>query len=797
MTTDTLHRAFTKASVPMMIVDRAGHCVEANESLSKMLGLRRSALVRRSLDSLFKVENSSGATALVPEMLKKNSVQRTVRFNGKGKFSVSLVMKGFKLTDAYFLISLGPKEATEVSDLKLWRLDKSTMIVPEFFPLPSEDEGKEYQALFQQSPYGISIIQNDKIVLANPMFCKLLGYRSSEDVLGREMRQFLDEGSRMFFSLLEHRVFRGETIPSRFEIRMMRENGSAIDVETSFGLTGHKGAPAINLSVNDITDRKELEKRLMDSEGLLRNVINSMVDALVITDLQGKVLDVNDEFQRFTGFTRREAFGSEIPYPWVPEEDLRSYISWLEKLRVNNVLRDFDMTWLRKTEERVAVSLNTTLLRNSSGEPVLMVNIARDISEREASRAELSRQLQRLQVLYDLSSALTETFDTQEIARITYHQIGKVIPVDAFFIDLYDEPQKLLRPIFNVDVVDDTPVEMPVSPSPVPLDSTMASYKVINGRKPLLELRKTPHDKPGYLPFGKVERASASLMFVPMFSKVRTIGIMSVQSYTPNMYSADQLALLQSIANLVGIAIEKANLYQETIKKSEEIESRNKELDDFTYVVSHDLKEPLISVEGYAKMIKHEYLHLFDDVGKDYLESVIDSCSYMKKLIDDLLLLSRISKVAEKKVQVNLSNLIAEVLEELQFSVRERKAEIILQKDWPNIVGVDTHLRIVFRNLISNALKFCDKTAPRIEIGATATTESTTVFVRDNGIGIEEAYFDKIFLIFQRLHRKDEYEGAGAGLAIVKKIIELQGGRIWVESQSGKGSTFFFTIPTV
>lgn len=781
----------------MLIVDKVGHCVEANESIMKMLDLRRSVLLRRSLDSLFKAENSVGTTGLMTELVKKGLLQRIVRYDGKGKSSGSLTLKGTKLTDAFFLISLSPKEALEPTDTRLWKLDKSTMIIPEFFPLPSEDEGKEYQALFQHSPYGISIVQEDRIVLANPMFCKLLGYRSSEDVLGKEIRQFLDEGSRMFFSLMEHRVFRGETIPSRFEIRLLRENGSSIDVETSFAISWHMGAPAVNLSVNDITDRKELEKRLMDSEGLLRNVINSMVDALVITDLQGKVLDVNDEFQRFTGFTRREAFGSEIPYPWVPEEDLRSYINWLDKLRVNNVLRDFDMTWLRKNGERVAVSLNTTLLRNSSGEPVLMVNIARDISEREASRAELSRQVGRLQVLYDLSSALTETFDSQEIARITYQQIDKVIPVDAFFIDLYDERTKLLRPIFNIDVIDDKAVEMPVRSSPIPIDNTMASYKVIEGRKPLLELREIAFDKPVYLPFGNTDRATASLMFVPMFSKDRTIGILSVQSYTPNMYSADQLALLQSIANVVGIAIEKANLYQETIKKSGEIEARNKELDDFTYVVSHDLKEPLISVEGYAKMIKHEYLHLFDDVGKDYLQSVVDSSSHMKKLIDELLLLSRIGKLAEKKSQVDLSTLIAEVLEELQFSIRERKAEIILRKDMPNIIGVDTHLRIVFRNLISNALKFCDKALPQIEIGATVDSYSTTVFVRDNGIGIDEAYFNKIFMIFQRLHRKDEYEGAGAGLAIVKKIIELQGGRIWVDSQPGKGSTFFFTIPTV
>jgi len=781
----------------MLIVSEAGQCLEANEAALKMLGLRRSALLQSSLDVLFRSNDSPVSGALASALLKRGVLQVTVRAEGKNKANEPVTLTATKLTDAVFLIGLKPVGAAELPAQRLWRLDQSTMIVPEFFPLPTEVEGNEYQELFQHSPYGISIIQSDSIALANPMFCKLLGYRSSDEVLGREVRRFLDEGSRMFFSLLEHRVLRGETIPSRFEIRMLRENGAAVDVESSFALTWYKGAPALNFSVNDITDRKELEKRLMDSEGLLRNVINSMVDALIITDLQGKVLDVNDEFQRFTGFSRREAFGSEIPYPWVPEEELRSYIGWLEKLRVNNVLRDFDMTWLRKDGQTVAVSLNTTLLRNSSGEPVLMVNIARDISERQASRAELSRQLQRLEVLYELSRALTETFDTKEIARITYQQIAKVIPVDAFFINLFDEKKKLLHPIFNVDIVNDRPEETPVRTTPIPVDNTTASIKVIEGRRPILELREKLCEKPVYLPFGNGERATASLMYVPMFSQDRTIGILSVQSYTPNTYSDDQLALLQSIANVAGIAIEKATLYQETIKKSVEIEARNKELDDFTYVVSHDLKEPLISVQGYAKMIKHEYMHLFDDTGKDYLESVVDSCTHMKRLIDELLLLSRIGKVTEKKSHVRLSALVSEVLEELQFSVQERKAQIEVQSDLPIVLAVDTHLRIVLRNLISNALKFCDKEAPRVVIGATIGVEATTVFVQDNGIGIDESYFDKIFMVFQRLHRKEEYEGAGAGLAIVKKIVEVHGGRIWVESQAGKGSTFFFTIPSV
>ena len=787
--------AFSKSFIPLLITDRFGQCLAVNDIALRLLGRRRTSVLRSTLDSLFTIQGTTTAGSFRARLSHDEPLDAEVRMVQSEGVSIRVRLRADNLERGLRLITLSRIHDQPTKEQPLWRGSGTRALVDELFFLPWGDEETDYHALFQHSPYGICILQNDRIAVVNPTFCKLIGYRSAGEILDREIREFLDEGSRMFFSLLQHRVFRGEAIPTRFETRMIRQGGSTIDVETSFAMIWYKGAPALNLTVGDITDRKELEKRLTDSESLLRNVINSMVDALVITDLQGKVLDVNDEFQRFTGFSRREAFAAEIPYPWVPEENLSSFMSWLEKLREHNVLRDFDITWLRKNGERVAVSLNTTLLRNAAGEPVLMVNIARDISERQASREELSRQLQRLQVLYDLSSALTESLDPAEIARRTYQEIVKVVPADSFTIELYDEAKNEVRQLYYVDLVHGNRVELSLRPGSVALDKSQANGRVILSRRPLMELMDYTRRPPETADLAE-EWTGSSVLSVPMVSKQKTIGVLSVSCYRSQVYSNDHLTLLQSIAHLAGIAIEKAQLYQETIKKSIEIEARNKELDDFTYVVSHDLKEPLISVQGYAKMIRHEYQQHFDPKGREYLQAVVDSCSHMKRLIDDLLLLSRISKLAEKRTRVELGALVTGVLEELRFSIRERNAEIVVQENMPAVVGVDTHLRIVFRNLLANALKFSDKPFPRIEIGASASPGATTVFVRDNGIGIEKAHFDKIFLIFQRLHRKEEFEGVGAGLTIVRKIIESQGGRIWVDSNVGEGSTFRFTIPT-
>jgi PAS domain S-box-containing protein len=785
--------AFMLSLVPMVIADRQGNLVEANEHAAKLVRMRRVAVLRRTLDDVFEFPAPAPAGSIHTRLFTGEVLVVQPRNNPKDSAPARVRLRANRLGRELWLVSLTRIQDPSTKANNAWHASGTNGMLEEFFPLPWGNEDTDFEALFHHSPYGICILQDDRIEVINPTFCKLLGYRSSDEIVGRDMREFLDEGSRMFFSLLQHRVYRGEAVPMRFETRMIRQGGLPLDVETSFAHTWYKGAPALNLSINDITDRKELEKRLTDSESLLRSVINSMVDALVITDLQGKVLDVNDEFQRITGFSRRDAFGAEIPYPWVPEEDLRSYIGWLERLRENNVLRDFDITWIRKGGDRIAVSLNTTLLKNASGEPVLMVNIARDISERQASREELRRQLQRLQVLYDLSSALTNSLDSTDITRSMYSQLAKVIPIETLFIDLYNEERREILPIFGVETIGGRRVERHAGAVSEVLESSASKAQVISTRKPMLELHElTQEAVPGD---PSPERVYASTMTVPMVSKHRTIGVLTVHSSKARAYSDEHLTLVQSVAHLAGLAIEKAQLYEETIKKSQEIEARNKELDDFTYVVSHDLKEPLISVEGYAKMMRAEYWQALAGEGNEYLQAVMDSCSHMKRLIDDLLLLSRVSKLAENRTSVLLADVMRDVMEELQFSIRDKRAQIILRPDLPSVCAVDTHLRIVLRNLIANALKFCDKPEPRVEVGATTGLSAVTVFVRDNGIGIEAAHFDKIFLIFQRLHKKDEYEGVGAGLTIVKKIVESHGGRIWVESTVGQGSTFYFTIP--
>jgi len=771
-----------------MIVKRDGLVLAANKHARLLLSLPSRLSSKTTLNHLFpsidhqlflrrkdgtlQTQAASKSAEMCPVEIRWNALD-------SGRYLLTMKEEGMKG---------GPR--TKSSRLK------SSSFLSQVIVTDSMDEEGYYQSIIQHSPYGVGILRGEEIVVANQMFARILGHRSAESIPGHSILEFVEPHSRRFFQLLLRRKVNGESVPDRFETQMIEINGSAIEVEATLTLGSYKGELALNLTISDITLRKELEKRLTDSERLFRNVVNSMVDALVITDLQGRVLDVNEEFERLTGYRRQEALNATIPYPWIDEEGLRIYMAWLEGLRSHSELRDFDITWVNKGGQKIEVSLNTTLLHNSAGDPILMVNIARDITERQTARVELDRQVKRLEVLYELSKMLGGTLDPVEIGKITFRQLKKVIPTDAFYIDLYDEERQEVQWLYVVDIIDGQQRELAIPADPIPLERQTASWNVVSKRRPLLDLRKSIPDKPELMAFGDTSRASASLMHAPMFSKDRIIGIMSAQSYDLNAYTRDQLTLLESIANVAAIAIEKAKLYQETLEKSTEIEARNKELDDFTYVVSHDLKEPLISVEGYAKILRQEYEDSFDESGREYVKSIVESCSHMKRLIEDLLLLSRVSKLAEKRTPIDLYSLIQGVLEEMQYTLRERQAVIEIQPTLPKVLGVDQHLRIVFRNILSNGVKFCDKQVPRIVIKHVPRGHQTEILVSDNGIGIEEEYFERIFMIFQRLHMKEEYEGTGAGLTIVKKIIEGLGGQIWVTSKKGEGSTFHFTLPT-
>jgi light-regulated signal transduction histidine kinase (bacteriophytochrome) len=237
-------------------------------------------------------------------------------------------------------------------------------------------------------------------------------------------------------------------------------------------------------------------------------------------------------------------------------------------------------------------------------------------------------------------------------------------------------------------------------------------------------------------------------------------------------------------------SIEKAIVEKMNIK----LTSSNKEMEQFAFIASHDMQEPLRTISNYIGLLQNQYKGKLDRDADRYLTSISGATVRMQSLIRDLLEYSKIGN-DENKIAIDCNVLLNDVIDDLSESIKESKA-VIHSEQLPVINGHISGIKSLFQNLISNAVKFRKKDVdPIINISAELKENEWFFTIKDNGIGIDKKYYDKIFVIFQRLHTKTEYEGTGIGLAHVKKIIELHGGKIWFESEPRKGTIFYFTIP--
>jgi light-regulated signal transduction histidine kinase (bacteriophytochrome) len=229
----------------------------------------------------------------------------------------------------------------------------------------------------------------------------------------------------------------------------------------------------------------------------------------------------------------------------------------------------------------------------------------------------------------------------------------------------------------------------------------------------------------------------------------------------------------------------------------EELLRSNRDLEQFAYVASHDLKEPLRMVSNYLQLLEKRYGDALNDEARQFMSFAVEGAKRMRRLIDDLLEYSRIGTRGKPLAPTDSAQALRAAVENLHLAVEESGGTVTHDSPLPTVLADETQLSQVFQNLIANALKFHGTEPPRIHIAAKPENGRWVFTVSDNGIGIDEKFYDRVFVIFQRLHTREQYEGTGIGLAVCAKIIERHGGRIWVESKPGQGSTFFFTLEGV
>ena len=409
--------------------------------------------------------------------------------------------------------------------------------------------------------------------------------------------------------------------------------------------------------------------------------------------------------------------------------------------------------------------------------------------------SETEARYQEFQTLHKISRAILDSFDVKVMMERILEQAIEIGRFDIGLIRLLDTKGESLEPVVSRGYRDANNVRS----HRTKIDgytSGAGTSRVIDDKKVhVVDLTQTS----GMRTFRK--EGVCKLVAIPLRRHEDVLGVIQLGSRTAREFRDTELRILEAIGGQAGIAIQKARLYEETrraqealAEKAEELARSNTELQHFAYVASHDLQEPLRMVASYVQLLARRYKGELDSEADEFIGFAVDGATRMQALINALLDYSRIGTKGKPFEPTDCEKILQVALKNLQLAVEENRA-IVTHDSLPTVMGDATQLGQLFQNLIGNAIKFRGDKPPEVHVSAERNGKDWHFFFRDNGIGIDPKFSERIFVIFQRLHSKGEYPGTGIGLALCKKIVERHGGRIWVESEPGKGATFRFTIP--
>jgi PAS domain S-box-containing protein len=422
------------------------------------------------------------------------------------------------------------------------------------------------------------------------------------------------------------------------------------------------------------------------------------------------------------------------------------------------------------------------------------INIAIRRASLYADRAE---SLRREHHINEFAHAISSTLDLPDIFEKVVRLSVELIGADTATVSLMSEDGLKMVDVYNYNEAENLNV--------YPAHGQGLTWYVFETGEPLVVEEYSAH--PSALPAWSASGLHA-FMGIPLSIGTKRLGVLTLYNRTPGkMFTPRDFALVEAIAREVTIAIQNARLYEALQKELHErtqierereimlkdLENKNAELERFTYTVSHDLKSPLVTIGGFLGFLE-------DDIRKGdqpRLQATIhrlnEAVMKMRRLMDELLELSRVGRLAKPSVEISLGDLAREAVELAQGQLMARQVDVRIEADLPVVFVDRTRMVEVLQNLIVNAIKFMgSQEQPLIEIGSQSRNGQNAFFVRDNGIGIAPEYHQKIFGLFDKLDSATE--GTGIGLALVKRIVEVHGGKIWVESEVGKGATFFFTL---
>jgi PAS domain S-box-containing protein len=602
------------------------------------------------------------------------------------------------------------------------------------------------------APIGITTCDlNGEFKSVNPALCQMLGYFAS-DLRQMSLADLVHPSDRPRLKSWIATFPASVLSQSQKEYALIRQDGSEMIATIRVALVRDAAEKALQLvaTIEDITERKRSQEQLL----LLSKAVESASDAIAITDSYGRSTYHNPAFIELFGFSASDLAAVGGPQVLYRDASVAAEVfdtifregSWqgeVEMLSTQGVTRQ--------------IFLRVDAIQDATGEIIARVGVYRDITDRKQAIDALAESEERFRTLADTAPVLiwladphgNYTFFNQTWLEFTGRKIEQE-QGQGWMSQIHpDDFQHCLREYLNA-IEQSEPFRL------------------------LYRLRRKDGEYRWLLNTG-------------------------VPCKTPG----------GNLAGYIGSCIDisdRKKLEEELAERAKQLEQSNAELEQFAYVASHDLQEPLRTIASYTQLLARRYEGQLDEKADKYIHYVVDGAQRMQTLIDDLLKYSRVSTSRQELQPVDCQEILEQAIGHLKVAIRQAGAEVSLDPTCPRlpvVLGDATQLLQLFQNLISNGIKYRQpEVKPVVQIAAKPSQFKNSVgcwlfAVKDNGIGIDPQHRDRIFLIFQRLHTRNEYPGTGIGLAVCHKIVERHQGQIWVESQLGQGATFYFTLPQV